>query len=200
LPLQIEENIQPLPKDFDWGKGWRALRIWRELKDDGEFFYAFLVRRYGDNDYGNKREDELWIGREIVYSKGKKFQTDPKKPKFGERVPDQADEVLEEIWNPDKGRYESVTTQVGQKTYKYLHKAGDKDIAKKYETLIGTIFNTTTRLYFVYNHGARIVLMENKNDFFEHTVADLAKLEQSSDSLFQKEKHGLAKVKPSAEV
>jgi|SRR6185437_1962349 len=188
MPLQIEEAISPLPEDFKWGEQWRALRLWKELRDDGEFFYAFVVRMYGPNDYGNKKEDELYIGREIKYIKGKKFQLDHKKPKFGERVDEEADEIVESIFDYEKGKYVEVRTPVNaRKTYLYLHKADDKEMAKKYASLIGTTSVGITKMYFVYNYGSRIVEIPNKKDFFEHTVQELANKEQQGNSIFNTE-------------
>ena len=45
--LQIEENIVVEPKNFKWGDEWRAVRIWKELRDDGEWFYALIIKKYG---------------------------------------------------------------------------------------------------------------------------------------------------------
>lgn len=188
MPLQIEEAISPMPEDFKWGEEWRALRIWKELRDDGEFLYAFLIKMYGPNDYGNKKEDELYIGREIHYIKGKKFQLDHKKKDFGKRVEDEADEIVESQWDYDKGKYVEVRTPVNaKKTYKYLHNSTDKELIKKYQSLIGPTSVGNTKLYFVYNYGSRIVEIPNKKDFFEHSVQELANKESQSQSLFSNE-------------
>lgn len=184
MPLALEENIKDLPEDFNWGEGWRALRIWKELRDDGEFLYAFLIKMYGPNDYGNKREDELWIGRKIKYLKGRKWQLNPKKPNFGKRVDDEPETVKESIWNDETGTYDEVITPINaQKTYEYIHKTTDKDIMAKYKTLVGSTTQGRTRFYFVYDNGARIVNIKNSNDFWNLTVEQLAKQEVEGVSL-----------------
>lgn len=189
MPLQIEENIRPLPPDFKWGQEWVAVRMWRELDDNGEHLYAFLVRKFGPNDYGTKREDELWIGREIEYIKERDWQKDPRKPRFGERVDVEADTVTESIWDEKKGTYVQQETPVNaRKTYKFLHDANNKEIQKQYKTLVQLTGRIRTKLYFVYNNGSRIVSIENMNDFFDHSVKELAEQERQTNSIFNKPK------------
>jgi hypothetical protein len=185
MPLQLEENIKPLPVDFKWGAEWTAIRMWKELRDDGEFLYAFLVRRYGPDDYGRKREDELWIGREIEYIKERDWQRDPKKPNFGQRVDIEPDEVVESIWDEAKGKYiEQKTPLNARKRYKYVHRADNKEIVKRYQSLIQMTGVVRTKLYFVYNDGSRIISIENEDEFFNTPVKQVADMERKSYSIF----------------
>ena len=67
--LQIRPNQVTDLKSFKWGEEWRAERIWRELRADGEYLFASLRKNYGiiektsAIDLGVKKEDYWWIGR-----------------------------------------------------------------------------------------------------------------------------------------
>lgn len=181
MPLQINENIlEEIPEDFGWGKKWKALRIWKELRDDGEFLYAFIIRHYGPNDFGTKKEDERWIGRKIKWIHGRKWQNNPSAPHYGERVDDEAEMVTEEEWDEKTHTYKKVETPVNaRKTYEYIHRADDSDMIKNYKTLIGRTTQGTTQFHFVFSDQVRKMKSE---EFWGTTVTQFVKkFEESLD-------------------
>ena len=178
--MEITENIlEEIPADFGWGKKWKAMRIWKELRDDGEYIYAFIIRHYGPNDFGNKKEDERWIGRKIKWIRGKKWQNDPTLPHYGERVEDEAETIVEEEWDEKKKTYVKVETPVNaKKTYEYIHKADDKEMIKNYQSLVGRTTMGTTQFHFVFGDQVRKV---KPKDFWAQTVEDFVNKFESSD-------------------
>lgn len=184
--LQIEENIVSEPKDFKWGKEWRAIRIWKELRDDGDYFFALITRMYGPNDYGNKKDDEYWIGREVKYINERKFDTDPKSQTFGKRVDKDPEWVHEEIWDDRLHKYVAQKYAVeAKKTYKYTHKV-TPELTKNYRSLVGDLpGGARTQLIFLY--GSRPVDVRNHDDFWKHEVKEFRAIEEKSDSIFDKE-------------
>lgn len=184
--LQIEENAVPLPDNFQWGKEWRAVRIWKELRDDGDFIYAFCIRYYGPNDYGRKKADEIWIGREIKYISERDWDNNPKSKTYGQRVAKDAETVTEEIWDEKLGKYVPVETAINAiKEYDYKHKANDPDLVAQYKTLVGRLpAGRKTQLLFVYDSGGRTVNIDNPDDFWNHTVSELMAIESKKDSIF----------------
>lgn len=185
--LQIEENWQ-VPDDFDWGKSWRAVRIWKELRADGEFFYAFIVRKYDETDIGEMKDEELWIGRRIEYRGKRKFDVNPRSKTFSKRIDEKPQEVTEEVYNEDTGKYEEQTYTVNaKKIYVYDHKADDKELIAKYQSLCGSLpGGTSTQLIMLY--GSRPVNIEVPKDFWSHTVKEFKEVEQKSDSIFDTDK------------
>lgn len=184
--LQIEENAVPLPDNFQWGKEWRAVRIWKEKRDDGDHLFAFCIRYYGPNDFGRKKSEEIWIGREIKYIAEREWDLDKKSKTFGERIAKDAETVTEEIWDEKLGKYVSVETPINAtKEYDYKHKANDPDLIKNYKTLVGRLpAGRKTQLLFVYDGGSRNVTMENPDDFWNHSVDELMAIESKKDSIF----------------
>lgn len=171
--MQITENIlEEIPSDFGWGKKWKALRIWKELREDTEYLYAFIIRYYGPGDFGTKKEDERWIGRRIKWIRGKKWQNDPSQPNYGQRVEEELETVVEEEWDEKKKTYVRVETPVNaKKTYEYIHKADDKDIVENYKTLVGRTTQGATQFYFVFGDQVRKI---KPKDFWAGTVQEFA--------------------------
>ncbi len=185
--LQIEENWQQ-PKDFDWGKSWRAVRIWKELRADGEFLYAFIVKKYSETDLGELKDEELWIGRNVEYRGKRKFDVDPKSATFSKRIDEKPQVVTEEVYNDSTGKYEDQTYTVNaKKIYVYNHKASNVELVRHYQSLCGSLpGGTATQLIMLY--GSRPVTIDNPNDFWKHTVKEFKEIEQKSDSIFDREK------------
>ena len=191
--LQIEENWE-VPKDFDWGKSWRAVRIWKELRADGEFLYAFVVKKYTETDIGELKEEELWIGRRVEYRGKRKFDVDPKSKTFSKRIDEAPQQVTEEVYNDATGRYEEQTYTVNaKKIYIYEHNVKDKTLIPKYQSLCGSLpGGSATQLIMLY--GSRPVTIEQPDDFWKHSVLEFKNVEQKSDSIFDKKK-GQGQVK-----
>jgi hypothetical protein len=172
--MYIGDDLIALPKNFD-PKKWRAVRMWKELRDNGEFFFALLVRYYGPNDYGNKRKDFVHIGREIVWSYGKETDTDPDSPTFGKRVEIQPQLVTERIFNEKTKEWDEVKVPVNAtKSYKYEHKTSDKKITEMYKGLCGTVPRSGyTTFTFISGQGSNLRRVETEEEFFEKSVKQI---------------------------
>ncbi len=178
----VDEGAIPLPEDFKWGKEWVALRIWRELRDDGEFLFAACLRKYGPNDFGNKSEDHIYIGREIKWI-GERITDENKRSKtFGKRVDAKADTITERVFDDDLQEWKEIEIPINAtKTYEYLHKADDAEFVKLYKTLIGaTPRSGKTHMSFIWAYGSEMREIKNKNEFFDHTVKELADWEDAN--------------------
>lgn len=178
----VDEGAIPLPEDFKWGKEWVALRIWRELRDDGEFIFAACLRKYGPNDFGNKSEDHIYIGREIKWI-GERITDENKRSKtFGKRVDAKADTITERVFDDDLQEWKEIEIPINAtKTYEYLHKADDAEFVKLYKTLIGaTPRSGKTHMSFIWAYGSEMREIKNKNEFFDHTVKELADWEDEN--------------------
>lgn len=186
----VDEGAVPLPEDFKWGKEWVALRIWKELRDDGEYLFAACLRKYGPNDFGNKSEDHIYIGRQIEWI-GERITDDNKRSKtFGKRVNAKAETVTERVFDEDEQEWKELEIPINAtKTYNYLHKADDEEFVKLYKTLVGpTPRSGKTHMSFIWAYGSEIREIKNKSEFFDHKVEELQKWEdeQAQTEAFKK--------------
>ena len=176
--LQISENAVGEPKNFNWGKGWRAVRIWKELTDHGEKFFALVIKKYGPGDYGTKKSEEMYIGREIKYLGPRELDTDPNSPTFSKRVNKDIEYVKSEVWDDKKNAYVEQQVPINaNKTYKYVHDASDKEIITGYKTLVGDLpGGRRTQLIFLYD--SRPVTIRDQKEFFETSVSAFREIEE----------------------
>lgn len=179
--LIVDEGATPLPENFKWGKEWVALRIWKELRDDGEFLFAACLRKYGPNDFGNKSEDHIYIGRQIKWIGSRITDTNPKSKTFGKRTDAKAETVTERVFDEESQEWKEIEIPVNAtKTYEYLHNAEDEEIVKMYKTLVGaTPRSGKTHLSFIWAYGSEMREIKNKDEFFNHTVKELQEWEDS---------------------
>lgn len=177
----VDENAVPLPEDFTWGKDWRAVRLWKEQRDDGEFLFGLVQRKYGPNDWGNAKDDFLYIGRNVKWIKERGMDVDPKSKTFGQRIDKDAETVTISEYNEKSKTYEPVAVPVNaRKVYVYEHSADDKEMVKKYESLVGKLQRgTSTMLTFVWGNGSEFGEVKTPKEFFGHTVKDMVEYVES---------------------
>lgn len=190
MPLQIEENMVDLPEDFN-PKDWRAVKLWRELKDDGrEYFFGFLLKYYGPGDFGRRKDEEVYIGRKVKYIQDKTWDLKKGSKTFGERIEIPAEEVTEEEWSDRLGKYVPVKGPPinATKTYQYVHDASDDKIVKMYKALVGSLTVGRTQFYFVSSGGSRIDKIDNEEDFFNTTVKKFVDTFLKTRSIYDSEK------------
>ncbi len=171
----IDENAVPLPVDFQWGKQWIATRMWKELRDDGEFYFALVQRKYGPQDWGNTHDDFLYIGREVSWIKERTTDINPRSKKFGQRVDAPAETVTISEYNEKTQEYEPVQKAVNErKVYLYIHKTTDKALTTNYESLYGnTQRGGKTELTFIYGNGSNFAQVKTKKEFFGRSVQEM---------------------------
>lgn len=168
--LQIDTNYVTDFDKFQWGKEFRAERIWRELRSDGEYLFASMRRNYGNIDevgaidLGTKKEDYWWIGREEDRVGERVFDTNPRSDTFGQRKYEEPPTIVEEQFNEETQKWEKVSYKDGRLIYKYRCPATD-DFLKKFQSLVGNLDNgKTTQLIFIF--GSRVVDIPNPDVFF----------------------------------
>ena len=181
--LQIKPNFLPEEslKGFKWEE-WRAERIIRELRGDGEYLFASCRKNYGvienthELDLGNKKEDYLWIGRieDRVGERGP--DVNPKSPTFGTRVYREPEKQLSEEWNEATQKWEEIETKKGRLVHKYICEATPENL-QKFKSMVGKLDNgRVTNTSFIF--GSAKVDMPDPDVFFKEGKV-VAKFEKS---------------------
>lgn len=167
--LQIKENFIDVTNDFDWKK-WRSQRIWRELREDGEYLFAFVQKNYGydketsGQDLGMHADEQGFIGRKEEFVGERGWQKDPNKPNFGERVYNEPSISIEEEWDEKSKTWKKVEYKSGRRIYVYTCKATDS-MLENFKKTYGRLDNgKMTMLSFLY--GSFIDEVSNMQDFF----------------------------------
>lgn len=176
----VDEGAIPLPEDFGWGKEWVALRMWKEQRDDGEYLFAACLRKYGPNDFGDKSEDHIYIGREIQWI-GKRITDENRRSKtFGKRINEPTDSVTERIFDDEANQWKEIEIPINAtKTYNYLHKADNADWVKLYKSLVGPAPRSgKTHFTFIWAYGSEMREIKTSKEFFDHTVQELIDWEE----------------------
>ena len=188
--LVIDEGAIPLPEDFKWGKEYVALRMWKELRDDGEYLFAACLRKFGPNDFGDKSEDHIYIGREIEWIGKRITDVNPRSKTFSKRVNQKSETVTERVFNEDENEWQEIEIPINAtKTYNYLHKADNEEFIKQYKTLVGpTPRSGKTHFTFIWAYGSEMREIKNPKEFFAHSVEELSKWEdeQAQTEAFKK--------------
>jgi len=100
-------------KKFEGAKKWRAITISKEKRTKGEFYFAYIVRFYGedeqrgDYDVSEESKDFAWLGRNVTAIGKRTFSKDPETP--GKRIYEEAE-------------WEERENQVTKEKYKVLVK------------------------------------------------------------------------------
>jgi len=69
MSLSIQQTFVTDLEKFTWNKDWRATRIIKERRTTGDYFFANIVRYYGeqnvnhDYDIGDTVAETAWLGR-----------------------------------------------------------------------------------------------------------------------------------------
>jgi len=176
----IDEGAIPLPENFGWGKEYVALRIWKELRDDGEYLFAACLRKFGPNDFGDRSEDHIYIGREIKWL-GKKITDENRRSKtFGNRINEKTETVTERVFDDVENEWKEIEIPINAtKTYDYLHKADNPEMVKQYKTLVGPAPRSgKTHFTFIWAYGSEMREIKTSKEFFEHSVEELVNWEE----------------------
>lgn len=179
IPVRFITDLE----NFSWDKDWRASRIIKEKRSDGEYYFANIIRYYGekedthDYDVGETYDETAWLGRNEKFVGKRTHDRDPDSQTFGKRIYTEA--ITETITEPDKrGRPIERTILVEGKTiYEYTLPVNEAN-TKKMKSLHGAIaLNQETQLLFVYGVNAPLVVMPDT--FWKISVNDyLTSLEQ----------------------
>jgi len=188
MSLSIQQNFVTDLKTFTWGKDWRATRIIKERRTDGEYYFASIVRFYGekeethDYDVGETLDETAWLGRNEKFVGKRGWDMDPDSPTRGKRI---YTEAVTETITEENSRGKTIQREVlieGKTIYEYTIKVNAEN-TKKMKELAGPIaLNQETQFLFVY--GAVPPLAVEPETFWGISVSDyLQKLQQvKSDS------------------
>ncbi len=176
MSLSIRQNFVTDLKNFTWGKDWRATRIIKEKRTDGEYYFADIIRYYGedkvshDYDIGDTMSEMAILGRNEKFVGKRVHDLDPDSTTFGKRIYNPA--VTETITEND-GKGKPVTREVlveGKTIYEYTIKVTAEN-TKKMQELAGSVsLNQETLFLFVY--GAVPPLTIDPETFWKTSVKD----------------------------
>lgn len=176
MSLQIPQRFITNLENFTWGKDWRATRIIKEKRVDGEYYFANIVRYYGeeenthDYDIAETYEEMAWLGRVEKFVGKRIHDIDPDSKTFGKRIYSEA--ITETITEKDsKGRpIEREVLVDGKTVYEYTLKVS-KETTEKVKTIAGAIaLNQETQFLFIY--GAQPPLVVDPDTFWDVTVSE----------------------------
>jgi hypothetical protein len=195
MSLSVPQRFITNLDDFTWGKDWRARRIIREKRTDGEYFFANIVRYFGENenthdyDIADSYVETAWLGRNEKFVGSRIHDTDPDSKTFGKRVYSEA--VTETITETNlKGKpTEREVLVKGKVIYEYTLPVNPENI-KKLKTLMGAVaLNQETQMLFVY--GSQPPAVVDPETFFEVTVGEY--LQSLNDLNLRKKKDSINK-------
>jgi len=156
MSLSIPQRFITDLENFSWGDDWRATRIIKEKRIDGDFYFANIVRYYGekedthDYDIAETMSETAWLGRIEKFVGKRIHDTNPDSPTFGKRIYSEA--ITETITEKD-GRGRPVEREVlvdGKVVYQYTIPV-TKENTEKMKPLGGAIaLNQETQFLFVY--------------------------------------------------
>ena len=176
MSLTIQQNFITDLESFTWGKDWRAIRIIKEKRTGGEFYFANIVRYYGekenthDYDLGETWGEMAWLGRVEKFVGKREWQTDPNDQTRRIRAYTPAvTETIEETDNDGKPTKREVLVE-GKTIYEYTIPVTEEN-TKKMKELAGAIaLNQETQFLFVY--GAQPPLVIDPITFWKTSVKD----------------------------
>lgn len=184
MSLTIPEKFITNLENFTWGDDWRATRIIKEKRTTGEFYFANIVRYFGekenthDYDISESMQETAWLGRNEKFVGKRTTDLDRDSPTFGKRIYTEA--ITETITEKDsKGRpVEREVLVEGKTIYEYTIPV-TKANTDKMKTLAGAIaLNQETQFLFVY--GAKPPLAVDPEIFWNNSVGDYLKSLQPS--------------------
>lgn len=176
MSLSIPQKFITDLKTFTWGKDWRATRIIKEKRSSGEFYFANIVRYYGekedthDYDIAESYIESAWLGRIEKFVGKRKTDLERDSKTFGKRVYSEA--ITETIVEKDlAGKPQEREVLVdGKVIYEYIIPVNEENtkLMKKLEGAIA--LNQETELLFVY--GAQPPYRVDPKTFWEVSVGD----------------------------
>lgn len=174
MSLSIPDNFITDLNSFTWDKDWRATRIIKEKRTDGDYYFANIVKYYGekeessDYDIGDTHAEMAWLGRNEKFVGKRIHDTDHESPTFGKRIytPARVETIIEE--NTGGKPISREVLVEGKTIYEYTIKV-NADNTKKMRSLAGAIaLNQDTKYLFVY--GAVPPLIVDAETFWDVSV------------------------------
>lgn len=179
MSMSIPQTFVTNLDKFTWSKDWRATRIIKERRTNGDYYFANIMRYYGienethDYDIGDTIAETAWLGRNEIFVGSRVFDKDENSPTFGKRIYTQpVTEIIEEENDQGKPLKREVLVK-GKTIYEYTIKVTPEN-TKKMKTLAGAIgLNQNTQLLFVY--GPVPPYAVDPDTFWDYSVSDYLK-------------------------
>ncbi len=176
MSLTIPQRFITDLESFTWGKDWRATRIIKEKRVDGEYYFANIVRYYGENedthdhDVSESYMETAWLGRIERFVGKRVHDIDPDSKTFGKRIYSEA--ITETITEKDsKGKpIEREVLIDGKVIYEYTLPVGKENTSKVKELGGAIAMNQETQYLFIY--GANPPLVVDPETFFDTSVKE----------------------------
>ena len=156
MSLVIPETYITDLKEFTWEKDWRATRIIKEKRVSGDYYFAHIVRYYGekedtdDYDIGETLRETAWLGRTEKFVGKRGWRVDPTDQTRRKRM--YTEPVTEDI-DVDDGQGNITKRKVlrkGKTIYEYTLPV-TKENTDKLKRLAGAIaLNQETQFLFIY--------------------------------------------------
>ena len=175
--LRIKEKFVEDLKTFDWDK-YKAVVLSKEKRNDGDYYFALIVRHYGtiddgakSFDIGDRSEDFMWLGRVEKWIGKRVPDIDPDSVTFGQRI--YQEPIIEEIERTNsKGKktMEKIVVE-GRAIYEYTLKVNEKNTTN-IKKLVGLLdINKPTSFQIIYGTGNPISV--NEETFFSKTTDEI---------------------------
>lgn len=173
--MSIQQTFVTDLESFKWSN-WRALRIIKEKRVNGEYFFANIMRYYGeradssDHDIGDTMGETAWLGRIEKFVGKRVRELDHDSPEFGKRISLPAiTETIEDTDLSGKTIKREVLVE-GKTIYEYTIPVTEAN-TKKMKSIAGAIgLNQETQFLFIY--GASPPLVVDPETFFKTSVSD----------------------------
>lgn len=164
---------------FEWGEKWRATRIIKEKRVNGEYYFANIIKYYGekgethDYDVGETMAETAWLGRNEKFVGKRMYDKDEESPTFGKRVYSEAiTEIITEKDNKGKTKERTILIE-GKTIYEYTLPVTKENTAKVQKLAGAIALNQETQFLFIY--GASPPLVVDPDTFWDTSVADYLK-------------------------
>ncbi len=176
MSLSIPQRFITDLDNFTWEQDWRASRIIKEKRTNGEYYFATIIRYYGetedthDYDISTSFSDRAILGRAEKFVGKRQHDTDPESPTFGKRIYTEAiTETIVEEDSKGKPREREVLVE-GKTIYEYTLPVNEEN-TMKLKTLVGAVaLNQETKFLYVY--GANPPHVVPPETFWKVSVAD----------------------------
>lgn len=161
-------------KKFEGNKKWRAITISKEKRTKGEFYFAYIVRFYGedsvrgDYDVSEESKDFAWLGRNVTAIGKRTFSKDPETP--GKRIYEEA-EWEERENQATKEKYKILVK--GKRIWDYTIPVNEEN-TKLMKSLVGDIgLNQITTFQML--KGTTYPISVDEDTFFKTPVDEVMK-------------------------
>jgi len=161
-------------KKFEGNKKWRAITISKEKRTKGEFYFAHIVRFYGEDevrgeyDVSEESKDFAWLGRNVKAIGKRTFSKDPETP--GKRIYEEA-EWEERENQATKEKYKILVK--GKRIWDYTIPVNEEN-TKLMKSLVGDIgLNQITTFQML--KGTTYPISVDEDTFFKTPVDEVMK-------------------------